>query len=717
MKTNKIIQVVPMMAFCLLLSLSKGFSASGDANANPPERLSYQGYLTDSEGVALGSNADGTSNPTNYNIIFRIYDEESDSETSTLLWSETQTVTIDTGVFSVLLGEGEATSSSEPYPTLSYVWDDPTDDSVSTTASDRFIGITVDGFGDEIAPRLQLMTSPYAFLAGRAVVAEALVGTAFVIDSSTGNAQIENDLEVTGQIKAGSDVSIAAESQLSLSSSSLGKYPLYFDWNSDDTKYVKLGLESDSVFGFSSSEFVTHYLMDKDIHVGGTSRILGSGGNLELGEYTTSSSTSSIALTIDGSAGDVAVTDKLTVGGQMEVAAYAQFGGQMEVAGYAQFNRVKDLDLRSTTGSILIGDPSGLNLGFDSNEIMARNNGSTSTLYLNAEGGTVEAGADLEVVENGTFGGDLGVTGGISAGAGLEVVENGTFGGTLEVEGKVHLSESSSVSLTSGSGALMIGDPNGQNMGFDSNEIGSRNNGATATLYLNYDGGTVDVGDKLNVHDILTIYDDTYISSADISDISIAVFRMLNLKSTFNSSTTLQWVVGMERADDDADLHFLYHDGSGDWDSSGYMNANGSGFSSVSDRKFKKDIEEIGPGVLDKLMTIPAVRFHLNRHSDEDPKQIGFIAQDVDSVFPEVVDHNEDFLGLSYARLGVLGIAGLQELRREKDQQIETLRKEKNSELELLKDNNQRLEEENQKLKTQFEELMSRMDAIEKRMQ
>ncbi len=395
MKTNKIIQVVPIMAFCLLLSLAKGFSASEDANANPPERLSYQGYLTDSEGVALGSNADGTSNPTNYNIIFRIYDEESNSETSTLLWSETQTVTIDTGVFSVLLGEGVATSSSEPYPTLSYVWDDPNDPSVAETASDRYIGITVDGFGDEIAPRLQLMTSPYAFLAGRAVVAEALVGTAFVIDSSTGNAQIENDLEVTGQIKAGSDVSIAAESQLSLSSSSLGKYPLYFDWNSDDTKYVKLGLESDSVFGFSSSEFVTHYLMDKDIHVGGTSRILGSGGNLELGEYTTSSSTSSIALTIDGSAGDVAVTDKLTV------------GGQMEVAGYAQFNRVKDLDLRSTTGSILIGDPSGSNLGFDSNEIMARNNGSTATLNLNALGGTVIAGADLEVVENGTFRGGL----------------------------------------------------------------------------------------------------------------------------------------------------------------------------------------------------------------------------------------------------------------------------------------------------------------------
>ena len=665
-----------MMAFCLLLSLSKGYSASGDANANPPERLSYQGYLTDSEGVALGSNADGTSNPTNYNIIFRIYDEESDSETSTLLWSETQTVTIDTGIFSVLLGEGEATSSSEPYPQLSYVWDDPDDSSVSTTASDRFIGITVDGFGDEIAPRLQLMTSPYAFLAGRAVVAEALVGTAFVIDSSTGNAQIENDLEVTGQIKAGNHVSIAQGANLTLesdvsSSSILGRHPLLFYWDSNADTVVRLGLEDESQFGFRSGDNVTRYFMDENLHMGGSRQILGSGGNLELGEYTTSSSTSSIALTIDGSAGDVAVTDKLTV------------GGQMAVAGYAQFNRVKDLDLGSTSGSILIGDPSGPNLGFDSNEIMARNNGSSDTLFLNNEGGSVIIGADLNVDEdgsfgggidvaaNGSFGGDLGVTGGISAGAGLEVVENGTFGGTLEVEGKVHLSESSSVSLTSGSGALMIGDPNGQNMGLDSNEIGSRNNGSTATLYLNYDGGDVNIGDTMSIDKWLVIGDFSSIGRQVTGHGDLAVSDDLYVQNSFNRG---------------------------------------------SDRRFKKDIEPLGNDSLERMMALKPSRYRI-KEDDDTKMHIGFIAQDVLETFPEIVSEYGNYLALDYDAFAVLAIAGLQKIRTEKDQQIETLRNEKNSELELLKDNNQRLEEENQQLKTQFEELMSRMDAIEKRMQ
>lgn len=44
-------------------------------------------------------------------------------------------------------------------------------------------------------------------------------------------------------------------------------------------------------------------------------------------------------------------------------------------------------------GTIVVGDPGGANIAMDNNEIMARNNGSTSTLYLNADGGLVSMGA------------------------------------------------------------------------------------------------------------------------------------------------------------------------------------------------------------------------------------------------------------------------------------------------------------------------------------
>lgn len=54
----------------------------------------------------------------------------------------------------------------------------------------------------------------------------------------------------------------------------------------------------------------------------------------------------------------------------------------------------------SYTGSIIIGASNTENLGIDGNEIMARNNGKASTLYLNNEGGAVQLGAILRTNSN-----------------------------------------------------------------------------------------------------------------------------------------------------------------------------------------------------------------------------------------------------------------------------------------------------------------------------
>lgn len=124
------------------------------ADANPPERMTYQGYLVDGNGDPLGNSA-----PTNYDIIFRIYDTK---QGAGKLWTEQQTVTVANGYFSVLLGEGTS-FNNEPNGNLSSVFD-------GLAISDRFIGITVnmDGSSLEIAPRLRLLSSPYSFTATQA---------------------------------------------------------------------------------------------------------------------------------------------------------------------------------------------------------------------------------------------------------------------------------------------------------------------------------------------------------------------------------------------------------------------------------------------------------------------------------------------------------------------------------------------------------------------
>jgi microcystin-dependent protein len=152
MKTIHSYSIVPT-----LLAVLFGIQLSAFAASTPPERMTYQGFLVDGNGAALGLAA-----PENYDVIFRIY---TDQTAGTLKWSEQQTVTVDKGYFSVLLGEG-ADAYSEARPALSSLF-------TGVDASERYIGITVKGIGagdsdEDILPRLKLITSPYAFMATRA---------------------------------------------------------------------------------------------------------------------------------------------------------------------------------------------------------------------------------------------------------------------------------------------------------------------------------------------------------------------------------------------------------------------------------------------------------------------------------------------------------------------------------------------------------------------
>lgn len=173
--------LVPVM---VALALA-GFGLVAQAqNANPPDLMTYQGYLVDANGAPLAPN-----NPMNFSIVFRIYAVTSGGAS---LWSESQTVTVDKGNFSVVLGEG-GPEGSEVRPALSTLFG-------SNTASDRYIGITVKGLtgGDtEIMPRLRLLTSPYAFLAKSANGLVAADGTSLMVPDS-GRLRLSQALQTTG---------------------------------------------------------------------------------------------------------------------------------------------------------------------------------------------------------------------------------------------------------------------------------------------------------------------------------------------------------------------------------------------------------------------------------------------------------------------------------------------------------------------------------------
>ncbi len=152
MKTITQIRFLPV-----LLLLACASPAWGGA---PPEVLSYQGFLVDADGVPLGTDGAGNPQPANYDVTFSIFDASSDGN---LLWAEQQTITVDNGYFSVLLGEGA--EIGDPRPNLSTIF-------TGFNAAERFIGVAVrfdpgSDVYEDILPRLRLLTSPYAFLSSQ----------------------------------------------------------------------------------------------------------------------------------------------------------------------------------------------------------------------------------------------------------------------------------------------------------------------------------------------------------------------------------------------------------------------------------------------------------------------------------------------------------------------------------------------------------------------
>ncbi len=178
-------------AVALALALGAGLTltstAYAQANAHPPERLTYQGFLVDGNGLPLGNSA-----PKNYDVIFRIYAEETGGAA---VWSEQQTLTVDKGTFSVLLGEGTQVGS-DVRPALSTLFK-------GATASDRWVAITVKGIGAgganvDILPRMRLLSAPYAFLAEQATKLVREDNSADLITSSGNVLAFNGQLDVLG---------------------------------------------------------------------------------------------------------------------------------------------------------------------------------------------------------------------------------------------------------------------------------------------------------------------------------------------------------------------------------------------------------------------------------------------------------------------------------------------------------------------------------------
>ena len=168
------------------LATTLAFHVSALAQTKVPSLINYQGYVATSAGVPIGNGA-----PENRTITFRFWKSASDTAAASRLYSESQTVTVLDGDFSVLIGNGAAVDGET--------------NAVANVAGvfankEVFLGITVDDGNPattdaEITPRQQLVSTAFAF---RATVAES------VDNGAISNAMLDANAVNTDQLVASS---------------------------------------------------------------------------------------------------------------------------------------------------------------------------------------------------------------------------------------------------------------------------------------------------------------------------------------------------------------------------------------------------------------------------------------------------------------------------------------------------------------------------------
>ena len=105
----------------------------------------------------------------------------------------------------------------------------------------------------------------------------------------------------------------------------------------------------------------------------------------------------------------------------------------------------------------------------------------------------------------------------------------------------------------------------------------------------------------------------------------------------------------------------------------GYWDEADGTYHDVSDMRLKKDISDYRKSVLSGVLKLKPVTYRL-QHADENSKKtFGFLAQDVQEHFPELVyQSEEDWYSLHYSDFGILAVKAIQEQQSE----IEKLKKE-----------------------------------------
>lgn len=124
---------------------------------------------------------------------------------------------------------------------------------------------------------------------------------------------------------------------------------------------------------------------------------------------------------------------------------------------------------------------------------------------------------------------------------------------------------------------------------------------------------------------------------------------------------------------------YFYFFNNGNFRSS--INSSDGSYASISDKRYKKDISTIDDNAINKIISLRPVRYLMKEDTANSKMHIGFISQEVEQIFPELVATDKDVKMMNYTGLIPILTKGIQE----QQQQINILQKE-NQDLKMRLD-------------------------------
>ncbi len=631
-----------------LLLLVSSAAVSLAQTSQVPNLLSYQASVTNAAGTPIGA-----TEPVNRTVTFQFY---TTSSGGTPVYAESQVVTIANGDFSVLLGNGNGVSGLPGR----VVPASPIRSLASITLSPLYLGITVDdgtaAVDAEISPRQELASAAFAT---RAQVAEGLadgkLATGMVADSAITTVKIGGNQVTTAKI---ADANITT-AKLATGSVTLDKL---------DTTAIgvwtpngpNINRTSGNVgIGQPSPGFPLNFSST----VGNKISLYGNSGN----HYGLGLQNNLFQIYAGDSSGDVG------------------FGYGSSTA-FTETMRIKG------NGNLGIGT-----------------NNPTSKLHISGGSATIDSASAtaVSVLQGGGTGKvDLAVAGGAgsyssSAATNDGVVRamtgklhlqsgNGAAAITVDAANKVGMGTISPVNKLDIRGKLSVGDaqpdaayngalqitrPTGAAQHINMVRTGNAawSLGYVANTNTFGIGGGTSTDSSFNPNFRMDTNGRTMINTTNSSqgDLSVGLGGLVSVGSRGGTPGYARM-----RYENGGRIYLEAYNtniNNGQW--RGFSMDGNNDLDWTSDRRLKKNIVDAEP-MLDRLMQLPFRRYQYKSSTNPNERpEFGVIAQEVEPLFPDLVGQGDDgIMTVGYTSFATIACKTIQELKIEKDNEIDELR-------------------------------------------